>query len=127
MSTKFYYNRKEFASLEDAEAEVVVVYNVLENNPTEWCIVKEITGSAETGWNIPTESLDDTQILNLDNTKTYSISSKISGDSHVGLNANDTQTKVSELKTMYAQYIRANAITKIEEITPSSHDMSGYV
>lgn len=127
MSTKFYYNSKEFLSIEDAEEEVVVVYNKLENNPNEWCTVKEITGNADDGWNIPSEKLNDTQILNLDPSKTYSVTSTISGDTHVGLNATDTATKVSEFRTLFAQYVRANEILKREIITPSSHDMSGYV
>lgn len=127
MSTKFYYNNKEFLSIEDAEAEVVVVYNKLENNPTEWCIVKEITGNANDGWNIPAETMTDTQILNLNPSKTYSITSTISGDNHVGLNAGDTTTKISEFRTLFAQYIKANEILKREIITPSSHDMSGYI
>lgn len=126
MSVKFYYNHKEFASLEEAEAEVEVVHNILENLPTKWCQVKEVTGSAEEGWNIPTESLTDSQILNLDPTKTYSVSATLSGDNEVGLSSADAQAKITELRTKYANYKKANAIVKVEELNPS-RDMSSYV
>lgn len=127
MSVKFYYNGKEFTTLEEAEAEVAVVYDILENKPTEWCQVKEVSGNAEDGWTIPSASLSDAEILSLDENKTYSVSSIVSGDSHIGISATEASAKILECRTQYANFKRANEILKHEIITPSTHDMSLYV
>ena len=125
MSVSYFYNRQSYATEQEVNAAVTELKTRLENNPTDWVIVKEVTGSAEDGWTVNPTKLTDEEILNLDPTKHYNVSSVISGDTHIGLDGTEATAKVYEIRTIYATYIEANTI--YHGYPPTSEDMSGYV
>ena len=123
----YFYGNEQYSTQAEVETAVTNLKTRLDNNPTDWCIVQVVTGSDESGWLIPAEDdvLNDSQILNLDDTLTYSICSITGADNYVGLTAAEVNTRVTEFRTMYAQWIGANIIT--ETYAPTNEDMSGYV
>lgn len=125
MSTTWFYNDNEYTSEADVNQAVLDFKNRLDNNPTDWAVVKQLTGDAESGWGVPQEGLTDAEINSLDETQHYSISSVVGGGSEVGLTAAEITAKVAEYRTEYAQYCRANTVSM--EYAPNIIDMSGYV
>jgi hypothetical protein len=107
----------------------------LDNNPTDWVIVKRLSGSVDSGWLVPVDALTDSEINNLDEGEFYSVSSVLGSDSDLGLTSSEATAKVAEHRDYYADYMQVNAIFKIEmsegvpNITtraPTNADMSGY-
>jgi hypothetical protein len=125
MSIKWFYKDTEYTSEADVNQAVLDFKNRLDNNPTDWVVVRQLTGDAESGWVVPVEKLTDTEINNLDETSHYSVSSKVGSGSDVGLTAAETTAKVAEYRTEYAQYCRANTIST--EYAPTTVDMSAYL
>ena len=99
----------------------------LDNNPTDWVIVKELTGNASDGWVVPPETLTDSEINNLNATSHYNVSAIISGNSDVGLTAAEATAKINEHRVVYAQHMEVNNVLKLQAYAPSNIDMSGYV
>jgi hypothetical protein len=125
MSTKWFYKNKTYETEAEVNQAVLDFKDRLDNSPTDWCIVKELTGSVEDGWVIPTTGLTDAQINTLDESKNYSIASIISGGNETGLPASQAAEKVAEYRTEYAQYMTANMINKV--YAPENVDMSAYI
>lgn len=125
MNTTWFYKDNEYTSEADANQAVLDFKNRLDNNPTDWAVVKQLTGDAESGWGVPQEGLTDAEINALDETQHYSISSVVGGGSEVGLTATEITAKVAEYRTEYAQFFRADVIVCTYSTT--NIDMSGYV
>jgi hypothetical protein len=126
MSTTWFYKDTEYTSEDNVNQAVLDFKNRLDNNPTDWVVVRQLTGDAESGWVIPVEKLTDTEINNLDGAHYYSVSSVIGGGSEVGLTATEAAAKVAEYRSEFANNWRVNTITKVQGYSPSNADMSAY-
>lgn len=142
MSIKYSYVCKEYNSEDEAQNAATALSVRMQNNPTDWIMVKEITGSSETGWLINPTLLTDAEILNPDPNKTYTCFSKYSGENVIPISATELTTKSNEYRKIYGQYWNVNTIVKFEDdvdpkgdsnntpatvfITPNT-DMSAYV
>lgn len=145
MTIHYVYAAGEYDTVSEVETAITNLKNTLDNNPTTWCQVKECTSAPSGGWIISGTKLSDSEILNLDNTKNYNVSSQITGENYIGLSSTDASTKITNIRTGYAQWMNANQYLEIEtanttnangdiittqtitEHTPSNEDMSGYV
>lgn len=125
MSTKWIYANSEYSTQAEVDAAVVAQKARLDNNPTDWVIVKELTGNASDGWVVPSETLSDSEANSLDTTKHYSVASVHDGDNDLGLNYTEATAKIAEHRTRYAQSRQLNTVYKVDP--PSNVDMSGYV
>ena len=123
----YFYNNAWYNTEDSANAAVIDLKSRLENNPRDWCMIKEITGSDSDGWLIPSDdlALSDSDSLNLDPNKMYNVSSGPDADNWIGINGTEAAEKVSELRTRYANWIRANEMTKT--YPPTNVDMSSFV
>lgn len=119
------YNQQQYETLEQVNSAVLALKIRLDNNPTDWCVVKVLSGNAEDGWVVPSETLSDAEIGNLSEDNHYSVSSIYDGTSYIGINGIEATQKVREMRTQYATGLRANTI--IREYSPTETDMSGYV
>lgn len=127
MADKWFYNKNSFDSEEEVNAAVVSLKSRLDNNPTDWVVVKEVTSNGQGGWIVNPTPLTDNQINNLDGTKHYNVTSINDGYTATGLSGSEATSKVLEYRTLYAQWILANNITKTTNYAPLNIDMSGYV
>ena len=127
MATNWYYFDTKYSSQEDANQKVLAVKQRLDNNPTDWVVVKKLGGSAESGWIIPTEALTDQEINNLSASHYYLVSAVISGDSSIGLSSVQANAKVLSHRKEYCDFYMVNTITEIKLYAPTNVDMSGYV
>tara|TARA_R110000765_G_scaffold352155_1_gene442059 strand:+ start:103 stop:483 length:381 start_codon:yes stop_codon:yes gene_type:complete len=125
MATKWYYNNTAYNTEAEVNQAVVDMKTRLDNNPSYWAIVKALTGSQEAGWLVPTESLTDAEINDLDQSGHYSISSVFGGGTEIGLPASDIPAKVAEYRVDCAQALRVDSITS--RYNPTNEDMSGYM
>lgn len=125
MANTWVYTGTEYTTENAVNAAVVERKARLENNPTDWVIVKELTGNADDGWVVPSETLSDSEINSLDATKYYSVAAVVDGNNDLGLTAYEATAKVAEHRTSYARFIQANTISLL--YPPSNVDMSGYV
>lgn len=125
---KYYYIGQEFDTLESVNAAVLEHKTKLETCPCEFIHVKEVTGSAETGWTVTPDMLTNEQILAIDpnSDKYYSVASVHYGDSEVGLTAAETVAEIDRLMRKYGSWVQVNTIRIIEETTPET-DMSAFV
>ena len=120
----WYYNDQEFSTEADVKKAVAALRDRLENNPTDWVVVKRLTGDKDAGWDIPTDELSDAEINKLDPSHHYSVSSVMGGSSEVGLSAAEAADKVLEYRREYAQLNYVNTIQK--QYSPTI-DMEKYV
>lgn len=137
MSTKWYYCAETFFTQEDANQKVLDVKQRLDNNPTDWAIVKQLDGSNESGWVIPKTVLTDAEVNSLNANYFYSISSVVGSGTFIGLSSSETQAKVLEYRKEYCDYYQVNTIkeftevdgviTEITEYAPTNVDMSSYI
>lgn len=126
MATKWYYNSVAYNTEAEANAAVTNIKSRLDNNPTDWVIVKQVTyNSEEEGWVVPSETLTDEEINNLSEDNNYNVNSIYSGTTYIGMTGADAILKISELRTEYARRINANTIMKY--YAPTNEDMSIYV
>tara|TARA_R110002050_G_scaffold63602_2_gene138943 strand:- start:560 stop:973 length:414 start_codon:yes stop_codon:yes gene_type:complete len=137
MSTKWYYCKETFSTQEDVNQKVLDVKQRLDNNPTDWAIVKQLDGSDESGWVVPRAVLTDAEINNLNANNYYSCSSVVGSDTQIGISSAKTQAKVVEYRKEFCDYYQVNTvaqftevdgvITETTEYAPTNADMSGYV
>lgn len=135
MTIKYYYAAKQYDTESEAQAAVDAMKLRLENNPSDWIKAKEITGSAEAGWQINAKLLTDAELLNPSSDKTYMAYSQATGENVMPLTAAELAAKRDELRTPYAQLMNVNEINKaddsnlkgIEEVITPTTDMSGYI
>lgn len=131
MATTWRYCNTEYTTEALVNAAVLNTKSRLDNNPTDWVIVKEISGSVVTGWLIPVATLTDSEINNIDTTKTYSVASVTDSDNDLGLTSSEATAKVNQHRVSYAAFLRVNVITREDdsvetEYAPTNADMSGY-
>lgn len=125
MASIWSYNKAQYSTEAEANAAVTALKARLDNNPTDWVIVQQVTSNGNGGWVVPVETLSDTEINNLPDGNNYNVSAIHSGTTYTGITGAEAITRVSELRTEYAIWIRANTITKL--YAPTSEDMSSYV
>lgn len=132
----FVYCDREYQTQEELNNAITAQKNRLDNNPTDWCTIKEVTQNADGSWNMPPTQLSDTAILNLEENKTYSFATDITGSFSVGLSSVETTNKVNETRSVYANLLKVNTIfvdvdwdqLGSESTTePTVEDMSVYV
>ena len=140
MDIKYVYAGIVHDTVEAAQASVLVVKNLLDTEPTNWVVVKAITGNSTDGWLIPPVKLNDAEINNIDDTKTYMVASLIGGENLLGVSSSVVTEKVSSYRTEYATYKQVEFIYRVDldatteadisaeyEKIPTDIDMSGYV
>tara|TARA_R110002153_G_scaffold198886_1_gene352327 strand:+ start:72 stop:425 length:354 start_codon:yes stop_codon:yes gene_type:complete len=115
----------EYTTQASLDAAVTAQKDRLDTNPTDWVRVKEATGNDTDGWVLSPTLLTDAEINNLDAAKYYSVSAIATGDNALGLTPSETEAKVLDHRTLYAQHIGANTVYAVD--APTSEDMSGYV
>ena len=125
MTNKWQYKGDEYSTEAEVNQAVADTKVRLDNNPTDWVVVKQLTGDAASGWVVPLEGLIDAEINALDEGHYYSISSIVEGGSEVGLTATETTAKVAEYRTEYAQFYQVNTI--VTTYSPTNINMSGYL
>lgn len=138
MAYGYIYKGVTYTTLDDAQNAAAQEKLRLENNPTNWIGVKEITGNDEDGWVINPTLLTDEQINNIDNTKTYLAFSVAGSDNVFPLTAEQVTEKSIEFRNFYANNGMLNTIIEVEvaedgnsfkpisSITPTA-DLSSYV
>ena len=135
MAIEYIYKNTSYATEALAQAAATAEATRMQNNPTDWMVAREITGSAASGWSIPDSTLTDAEINSPDSTKTYLCYSEIDGSHHMPLTSAELTTQVTALRTVYGDYWDLNTITKVDDtvtptttttITPTT-DMSSYV
>lgn len=128
MAIEYIYANEIYSSLEEAQAAVITKRDRLDTHPTDYATVKRLGGTLETGWIIPTESLNDSEILALtvESEGTFGVHSPFDGESTHGLTAEQAIARVAELKRLMGQLLNATQITATETIS-TNVDMTGYV
>jgi hypothetical protein len=104
MNIKYNYASLLYETREAAEAGKQNQDSRLENNPTDYIVIKEVTGSNESGWLVSPSTLTDSEIQNLDMGKTYSVYSPVTGENLLGMSAAEVQEKITEYKNTYRSY-----------------------
>lgn len=134
MSAFYIYSFMEYSTEEEAQSAASSLAIRMQNNPTDWMEVKEITESADGAWQVNPTKLTDSQILNPDDSKTYMAYSKVAGINVMPLTSTDLMAKINEFRAFYGQHIYADVIYKFDDstepptqtvITPTT-DMSVY-
>lgn len=135
------YAAREYTSVENVEAAVTAMKTRLDNNPTDWCVVKPMINprtiaiySGDVIGYDSGEPLTDAQINALSNSDTvYNIYSIRDGYNYTTLSEADTIKKVSEMRRSWAiwnrvdVYVEITAENDIIEHNVTNEDMSVYV
>lgn len=123
--TTWIYNSITYNTEAEVNAAVTALKSRLDNNPTDWVVVKEVTSNGNGGWTVPSETLTDAEINSMSNDSYYNVNAVHSGATYTGITGTEANTRVAELRTDYAQWVEANTILK--NYAPTNEDMSGYV
>jgi len=125
--TVWIYAGEKYDSEADCHAAVTQMKNNLDNAPTTWCIVAELSGSAEDGWVVPADNMTDAEINAITDSSTsyYKVESIIDGDSNLGITATEANTKISEMRTRFANWKLVDLIIVEQAVT--HEDMSVYL
>ena len=135
------YAGREYTSVENVEAAVSAMKTRLDNNPTDWCVVKPMINprtiaiySGDVIGYDSGEPLTDAQINALSNSDTvYNVYSVRDGYNYTTLSEADTIKKVSEMRRSWAIWNRVDVYVEITtenniiEHDVTNEDMSGYV
>ena len=122
---RYSYKQTEYETIEEVNAAVTALKSRLDNNPTDWCVVKLLSGNAVDGWVVPTETLDDAAINNMNADSYYNVSAIYDGYTYTGITGTEATQRVQEIRTRYATWVEANTIH--DKYPPTNEDMSGYV
>ena len=123
--TIWLYNNETYNTEAEANAAVTALKSRLDNNPTDWVVVKEVTSNGSGGWVVPSETLTDAEINSMSADSYYNVNAIHSGTTYTGITGTEATTRVAELRTEYASWVGANTIRT--EYEPTNEDMSGYV
>ena len=135
------YAAREYTSVENVEAAVTAMKTRLDNNPTDWCVVKPMINprtiaiySGDVIGYDSGEPLTDAQINALSNSDTiYNVYSIRDGYNYTTLSEADTIKKVSEMRRSWAIWNRVDVYVEITtenniiEHDVTNEDMSVYV
>lgn len=125
---RYVYKQTEYETIEEVNAAVTALKSRLDNNPTDWCVVKLLSGNAVDGWVVPSIGLNDEMINNnIVADSYYNVSSVNDGTTYTAINGTETLQRVQEMRTRYATWVQANTIYSFDEQVPTNEDMSGYV
>lgn len=140
---KYFYANIEYDTVEEVEAAVTAMKARLDNNPTDWCVVKPMinprTIAIYSGDVIGYDSgkpLTDTQInaLNPDEwlggNGVYNVYSVVDGDNFTEVSEALAVQKVRTMRLSYARWLVVNRYFNGETgavMNVQNEDMSGYV
>jgi|TARA_B100000035_G_C20643802_1_gene397837 hypothetical protein len=136
--TEYSYASRIYTSLENVEAAVTAMKQRLDNNPTDWCVVKPMinprTIAIYSGNVIGYDSgdaLTDTQINALSSSSTvYNVYSIHEGDNFTEVAEADVAGKVRNMRRDYARRFNVDKyinFDKEQTLNVTNEDMSGYV
>mgnify|MGYP003625593038 CR=1 FL=1 len=114
MTIKYFYGLVLHATRVEAEAAKAAREIRLQSNPSDWMVVKQITGSDDAGWTMHPTLLTDAQILNIDVNGNYCTSSPVHGENAMPLTATQLTEKVSEYRQAYKDQNFYNDIVEVE-------------
>jgi hypothetical protein len=141
MPIRYNYFAVDYVTEQEAQQAVVNTKARLDNNPTDWCVVKQLTDNANGTYTIPSNALTDSEINSLSVDSVYLAYSIDNGFNHMPLSSEEVYAKISEWRSDYVTQNALNKIFKVDgtwneeeeefegsvqEITPNV-DMSGYV
>ena len=141
--TRYLYAQVAYETVNDVEEAVTVMKARLDNNPTDWCVVKpsissktlRIDGNDVVAYAYG-DPLNDTQINALDSSDTvYNVFSVYDADNYTAVSEGDVAAKVTAMRRSYARWLALDKYfdSQVEEGAASitynvtNEDMSGYV
>ena len=141
--TRYLYAQVAYETVNDVEEAVTVMKARLDNNPTDWCVVKpsissktlRIDGNDVVAYAYG-NPLTDAQINELDSSETvYNVFSVYDADNYTAVSEADVAAKVTALRRSYARWLALDKYfdSQVEEGAASitynvtNEDMSGYV
>ena len=141
--SRYIYAETAYDTIDEVEAAVTAMKTRLDNNPTDWCVVKPMinprTIKISTGDVIGYDSgdpLTDAKINALDNSdKVYNVFSVYEGDNFTEVSEAAVAGKVKAMRTGYATWLNLTKYfdSQVEEgqalitYNVTNEDMSGYV
>lgn len=123
----YYYCGMSYNSEEALAQAVENMRNKLENNPTEYVTVEVVTPTENGGWLMSGTYLSDYGINNLDENLHYSLSSRLTGENHLGLTKEEVEAKVLELRKLWAKNLNVHVVEATRVFAPTNIDMSVYI
>jgi len=137
MPTVYMYNYIRYDSEAEAQAAVAQKKNRLDNNPTDYAVVKELQENEDGTFLVNPTPLTDSEINNLDVAKKYLTCSVQGRDNAMPLSSSEVADKLIDYKREYATWASLGKIIKFDvsdDGTPSNKefitpnvDMSGVV
>ena len=141
--TRYLYAQVAYETVNDVEEAVTVMKARLDNNPTDWCVVKpsissktlRIDGNDVVAYAYG-DPLTDAQINALDSSETvYNVFSVYDADNYTAVSEADVAAKVTALRKSYARWLALDKYfdSQVEEgaalitYNVTNEDMSGYV
>ena len=115
MTTKYLYRNWVVDTEAEAQAKLSETKTRLDNNPTDWCMVKCVEPVADDTFNVIAGELTDEQILNPDNTKTYIFYAKWTGENFFPLTSTELTEKVFEYRRGYVTAENLSVIKSYED------------
>ena len=141
--SRYIYAEAAYDTVSDVEAAVTAMKKRLDNNPTDWCVVKPVVKTKTI--NIDDKDivayeygnpLSDTQIKALSSSDdVYNLFSVNDGYNYTAVSESDTVIGVQHMRKSYAKWLDVSKYydTQVEEGQPlithnvTNEDMSGYV
>ena len=141
--SRYIYAEVAYDTVSDVEAAVTAMKSRLDNNPTDWCVVKpsvssktlRIDGNDVVAYAYG-DPLNDTQINTLNSSDTvYNVFSINAADNYIAVSEADVAAKVTALRKDYARWLALDKYfdSQVEEgaalitYNVTNEDMSGYV
>jgi hypothetical protein len=115
MTTKYLYRNWVVDTEAEAQAKLSETKTRLDNNPTDWCMVKCVEPVADDTFSVIAGELTDEQILNPDNTKTYIFYAKWTGENFFPLTSTELTEKVFEYRRGYVTAENLSVIKSYED------------
>ena len=115
MTTKYLYRNWVVDTEAEAQAKLSETKTRLDNNPTDWCMVKCVEPVADDTFSVIAGELTDEQILNPDSTKTYIFYAKWTGENFFPLTSTELTEKVFEYRRGYVIAENLSVIKSYEE------------
>tara|TARA_Y100001938_G_C7859973_1_gene315056 strand:- start:1 stop:429 length:429 start_codon:yes stop_codon:yes gene_type:complete len=141
--SRYIYASISYDTMDEVEAAVTAIKKRLDNNPTDWCVVKPMinprTIKISTGDVIGYDSgepLTDTQINSLSSSENvYNVFAVYEGDNFTEVLESEVADKVKAMRKGYATWLNLTKYvdTQVEEgkdfilCDVTNEDMSGYV
>ena len=141
--SRYIYASISYDTMDEVEAAVTAIKKRLDNNPTDWCVVKPMinprTIKISTGNVIGYDSgepLTDTQINSLGSSENvYNVFAVYEGDNFTEVLESEVADKVKAMRKGYATWLNLTKYvdTQVEEgkdfilYNVTNEDMSGYV